>query len=974
MKENEKPDEKEDENPFRTYLRSSDEKKKDDLLRVTIPEEPPSKEESQIGIKRERDKDDFEENMFARMAKKFKRFNELSENDVVKEALAINMDDYLIPLKVEDIELIAAPHQDRKYAKLMKRKRLNLVKPLKWNKEKKIDDRQKHLNYLMKQVSKGTQLDAAIKGAKFSLSQDEEEFFKELIDLKVDKEKISLPKKICQNSVYTYFVGDYLIDKMSNDTLWLSMLALSAMYSEDEFLVNKQLIIPERAKFVSVQDVYLDNVESFYCEDFFSEIYGNEYCLLDEASRKEVLDYIYSMEPHSYFFMNDRKYDVYRFEWGRIIIADDLNKDIVKDRLLKALVFHNDKILKDGIKEFNMKDKGKIFYLSFDLKFTSFCPSTCIFRPAVPTKCMFKFKIDFTRLVSVCIQEKKFIMMENMVYWDYLHSSMEFFMFIYFISNKSFIAGAKKLKVIYDLYVAYKEYLFMWKRHFENFKKIVYTFLGCFTFKININALQDIVSACTVYNLNDGNLRDDPGFGFVIRMLHTISEGCIMMINFTSNKSMEVIMGIKNICEELNTGKMTDVSLRLRSVAINVYNVFLTGTTPMINDIRCEALFLGSLIKTHAIEDLLSNLKKSLNDFKLKNFYTTEQMLADKNRQYDEAEQIALDRLKITLDQKMFGDLGLFLYEDITKNPSDYSEIIKKITGFTRRRLKNKNVDKEMLRQLPFDSPAFVLELLEMIQEVKEIMDDKVQPDLNFIDDLKIEREKKNVLKNRLKQSVQPTQGDFARNRRRIKLHKGKGLKIPTEIVSEVKKKYKESKDEGQIKKEEIINTDIKKDVRGINIKKEDIKVEQKKPEEPNLLFDEENWPMKQHRGIDADTNHFKFHIPSSENPYKIDVQTVFLDISKEKTEGNVSALLEKFLIERVEPADIKLYHIQELTQDVTTEILDKIRPGLRHFRYKGYILDSTGNVYNIEKIQLLDRVNLGEQKPPDESVIMGGQ
>lgn len=282
---------------------------------------------------------------------------------------------------------------------------------------------------------------------------------------------------------------------------------------------------------------------------------------------------------------------------GSVIALNTINVDDIIRQLNAQKIIHMKGKLSEGVRE--IKKTGDFFYNS-KIKLTDFCPSVLRSFNQTQFSCLCFFEVDPNSFVDRCKITNSFIVVPNLIYWDYLHSSMELIGVIKLTTNildggDEFIT---RIRNAYISYVENKTIFSDYKAHFMLFKKIVLTFLDSFRVRANVDKMKEISKLCEQFINEDDRLDQFPEQKSIVRMFCiNTRELCTMMFNYFAVEPLRYIVLVNDVCRVAynSTKNPGELSNKLRAVCLQLSDLLYNGSKPLIDSIRSVNAFLGSV-------------------------------------------------------------------------------------------------------------------------------------------------------------------------------------------------------------------------------------------------------------------------------------------------------------------------------------------------------------------------------------------
>ena len=498
----------------------------------------------------------------------------------------------------------------------VKRKRPKL-KTIKGIKDLKVDrknpgPKQSVYNKMITLVKQNKKLDQSIvmkSLGDIELTPEQYEFYNALINLRPGPtDRLTLPRKLCQDDIEFFCLSSKRVSNISND--WLKVLYDFASDISKSSISSGIKLFNLKSVKVSSNTIFKMQSEfkCFYCQDFLPDVYLNEFVYTEELKKelKNVFEYGADLME-----ISGSKYNVYSTVNGVLIYKEGIDEKDVEKYADKAKVFYVSKgnLLK-GVKKLINKDF--YYYYSQIIVPTKFCPSNLIFDSeekgvkGIELDYLYRFSLDLNLYLNKCIEENKVIFYENMITWYNYTNFLEFFQLLEYFTykennNKSLLEGMDKIKyAVNHFYEPNKEVIALWKTHYDNFKKILYSFLDSFIIRVNLDKLDKIAVECAKYIDDDIYLKNLTSYSTVASFLMSFYEATQMMLNFLKPKVVGVIDAILEVCDKMKYAKgKENLETSIRSAGIVIYDMFFTGECPVLYDVRSEVNFLGGIIASN---------------------------------------------------------------------------------------------------------------------------------------------------------------------------------------------------------------------------------------------------------------------------------------------------------------------------------------------------------------------------------------
>lgn len=292
----------------------------------------------------------------------------------------------------------------------------------------------------------------------------------------------------------------------------------------------------------------------------------------------------------------------------------NMTKDQIADKLNGEKIVNMKGKLSEGIKE--LKKNGDFFY-NGKIRITDFCPSVLRSFEETEFGALCLFEIDPNAYIERCVAGNAVIEIPNILYWDYLHSTMEL-IGILKLTTRVLDDGNNEKKVrfknAYETYVENKYVFTAYKSHFTLFRKIVLTFLDSFRVRANIDKMKELSKLCDEFIEEEQRLNDFSDQKNMIRLFcANTRELCTMMFNYSiMNDVSQYISLIGNVCKKAfrTTKDPGELTNELRAVCVSLSDLLYNGQKPVIDCIRSVNAFLGS--STGGNLDAITNLAQGL--------------------------------------------------------------------------------------------------------------------------------------------------------------------------------------------------------------------------------------------------------------------------------------------------------------------------------------------------------------------------
>lgn len=528
-------------------------------------------------------------------------------------------------------------------------------------------------------------------------------FFFKFLRTSTDVRKLPIARNLFLRPVLIPLYQTLDLSYVTNDSLfWYFQLNIFRGLEYANCFANVKSIYLCSNKLVRQKESYMDE---YFFEDFSvvvsSPLWNSDLGTTANDLNGTLTFSIFGKEYNRYTFNNNA--DAYALA--------SLPLDEVINKLNDQTAINMKGKLSEGIKE--IKKSGDFFY-NGKIKLTDFCPSVLRSFTLTSFGALSFFEIDPNAYVDNCVRTRNLIEIPNLIYWDYLHSSMELIGVIKLTTN--ILEGDNNEKKVrfrsaYEAYIENKNVFTDYKAHFILFRKIILMFLDSFRVRANIDKMKEISKLCDQFITEDERLNEFGEQKSMFRLFCTnVRELATMMFNYSMlGNQVQYISAIDNVCKLAfrTTKNPGELSNNLRAVCVKVSELLYNGSKPVIDSIRSVNAFLGSMTggNLNAIMNLAQNLMEQANlrrndDRAINNRRMRERIYAvqELNRRLEPslirlatgktAEQINGDQVLLSTLTDYFDSLRL-TEQQIPQNNPVYAILPEGIKGFFNQRFLN---------------------------------------------------------------------------------------------------------------------------------------------------------------------------------------------------------------------------------------------------------------------------------------------
>lgn len=407
-----------------------------------------------------------------------------------------------------------------------------------------------------------------------SLSNAAKNMYTALVTSKVYADNVRLTDTITNKPLHCYyFIKTFKTKTLSNDSLWLNLLARKSYSNASDKLKNLYNISSIYSAWFGSKAVEYSNQKILkgYYQDFsdsFAMIGANG--LLEEEKVAILNAEKFNFED------SDIKYTAVGDSNKCIIYKSTLNADEVKD-LIKKTVEISSTDSGFSLNEKKIEMKKEVFkYVDCKVKPEVFCPAFLIMPNEQEYSVIIKFDVDYNKLFLLFDKytiNGNIDVNSNLFYWDTMEQFFDFIA-IYIVTSKANNENAKKkLKSIYDTYVKLKPIIELWKGVQIKFQKILHTFYYAFAGKINYDKLDFLYKKVNEYIIDRDRLKKEENYDEISELFRSCPL-CTMIGNQFSDEVFGIADTMRSAIDNLMIGGINIIK-QLRQVGVLIYNVSL---------------------------------------------------------------------------------------------------------------------------------------------------------------------------------------------------------------------------------------------------------------------------------------------------------------------------------------------------------------------------------------------------------------
>ena len=586
-------------------------------------------------------------------------------------------------------------------------------------------------------------------------TEEQIEYFYQLFKASEKTRSISIFKQICYKPIKTYTLRKRKLTFITNDTLfWYSVFNPRQIVEDKEKQTSKIDYIYENTYFSDICSYYdgeitrieLGSTKAFALnsntktEEFYFQDSSASYSLPnspltnEEAKSQNANQYKITFLPN----------ELFRYQRRNFIKATIKNEKTDKTAIIlcplgdnSAQVENNirgyvqlalqtmvkikqdEKSLVKGIKE--IKYKSGVYFFEKTLFPTTFCPETLMNLPELEYNIMAEAESDPTVIFDYWIAKPDSVYIEHLFNMENITDLIEF-LYVISVTQPNMFNGKNNIKSVIRIYFEEdgKESVLKYMKLYKLFCRTCLYFFDSFQRKASLERMNEVKKRIRE-TLRQYDTISSVQKTIFSNIVNTLGSGpALLCTNFSKYDIQGLLLGMEhcaNLIVNNPTKEVEQLELEIRSLGSKIYDILITGNTPIICSVRSGGSFLQNIVGKNDYKEVKGFFTDLIN--KLRNQQVAQNIKKEKKDVQDQQilKQNLIDNIKSIMGVNTPPEIQNYNVNQLNQLYNQQVEKMKKIENDLKQMQVLYNQQKSQLDNLEKNNLDLNKQILKMNQD-----------------------------------------------------------------------------------------------------------------------------------------------------------------------------------------------------------------------------------------------------------------